>query len=76
MTPGAAQAARAASSFSAHERTVPRRVTLPPSTSTVIRLASISALRRNAFSIFDLSSIGDTRGLTTIRLLTPVTPVR
>src|SRR5258708_32149097 len=44
-TPGAAQASRAASSLSAQERTVPRRVTLPPSTSTATRRASISSRR-------------------------------
>ena len=75
-TPGADQAARAASSFSASERTVPCRVTLPPSTSTVMRLASSSADRLNASSILALSSVGATLGLTVIRLLTPITPVR
>ena len=43
---------------------MPRRVTLPPSTSTVIRLASSSALRLNASSILARSEVGDTRGLT------------
>lgn len=75
-TPGAAQASRSASSFSAQERTLPRRVTLPPSTSTVMRPASPAVLRRNASLILALRSIRDTRGLTMIRLLTPFTPVR
>src|SRR5712664_3155548 len=75
-TPGAAQAARSASLLSAHERTLPRTVTLPPETSTVMRRASISALRLSASSIFILMSVGLTRGLTVIRLLTPFTPTR
>src|SRR6516165_9875496 len=37
-------------------RTLPFRITLPPSVSTVIRDASSSALRCNAFSIFSLTS--------------------
>jgi hypothetical protein len=40
VTPGAAQAAISASSRSAQERTVPLRMTLLPSVSTEIRLAS------------------------------------
>jgi len=40
VTPGADHAARSASSFSAHERTLPRSVTLPPETSTVMRQLS------------------------------------
>ena len=51
-TPGAPQAARAAASRSAHERRLPRRITLPPSTSTVMRRASTSALRLTR--VFDL----------------------
>ena len=45
ITPGAAQATSCAYSFSDQERTFPCRVTFPSSASTVIRLASISALR-------------------------------
>jgi hypothetical protein len=37
VTPGAAQAARSASSRSIQERTVPFSVTMPPSASTTIR---------------------------------------
>jgi hypothetical protein len=44
--------ARSAASLSAHERTVPFRMTLLPCTSTVIRCASVSAVRINA--CFDL----------------------
>ena len=75
-TPGAAQAARSASCFSANERTVPRSVTLRPSTSTVTRLASTAALRLKASSILFLSSVGETRGFTVIRLLMPITPAK
>ena len=63
-TPGADQACRSASSFSAQDRTVPLSVTLPPSTSTVMFLASNSAVRTNASSIFFFSSDGETLGLT------------
>ena len=73
-TPGADQACRAASSFSAQDRTVPLSMTLPPSTSTVMFLASSSAVRTNASSIFFFSSDGETFGLTTIRFVTPLTP--
>ncbi len=66
----------AASSFSARERTVPCSVTLPPSTSTMTRFASSSAVRRNASSIFAFRSFGVTRGLTVMRLLTPTTPLK
>jgi len=45
VTPGADQAARSASCFSAQDRTVPYSLTAPPSASTVIRRASNSALR-------------------------------
>src|SRR5579875_2668875 len=48
----------------------------PPSlVSTVMRLASISALRRNASSIFCLISAGVRRGSTLIALITPLTPL-
>jgi hypothetical protein len=56
LVPGADQAALSASSFSAHERTLPYRLTLLPSTSTLIRRASSSALRRSASSIFVFTS--------------------
>ena len=59
-TPGADQAARSASRRSAHERTVPLKMTSLPMVSTVIRLASISAARRNASSILRLISEGAT----------------
>ena len=75
-TPGADHAARSASSRSNHERTEPRRVTLSPSVSTVMRLASTSALRLSAASIALFTTILLTCGLTSIRLLTPLTPVR
>jgi hypothetical protein len=45
-----------ASSRSAHERTVPLRITLSPSTSVTIRSASVSALRTRASSILRFSS--------------------
>lgn len=51
LTRGAAQVARSASSRSAHDLTVPRRMTSLPLASTVMRLASSSALRRKASSI-------------------------
>src|SRR6266566_6553175 len=75
-TPGADQAACSASSRSAHERTVPLRITLSPSTSVTIRSASVSALRTRASSILRCSSSGEvlTRGLTVMRLVTPRTP--
>jgi hypothetical protein len=53
---------------------VPFRMTLPPSTSTVIRWASLSAVRTSASSIFFLSSDGAKRVLIVIRLFTPLTP--
>src|SRR5213076_1092010 len=56
------------------ERTVPRSTTSPPLASTVMRLASISALRRNASSILLLISAGATRGFSMIKLLTPLMP--
>ena len=46
--PGAAQAARSASCRSAHARTLPRKITVSPRVSTVIRRASSSALRFRA----------------------------
>ena len=49
-----------AAAFSASERTVPRRMTLPPSTSTLMRRASSLALRRKASSILAFSSVGAT----------------
>ncbi len=64
VTPGADHAARSASAFSAQERTVPFKITLLPCTSTVIRCASVWALRTSACSIFSLSSDGVRRGLT------------
>src|SRR5262249_6990912 len=45
-TPGADQAARSASCRAAHERTLPRRMTLLPCSSTLTRRASTWALRR------------------------------
>jgi len=50
-TPGALQAARSASSRSKYEWTSRGVITLSPSTSTLIRLASNSALRFSADSI-------------------------
>src|SRR5262245_58447757 len=44
----AAQAARSASCRSAHERTLPRKITVSPRVSTRIRCASSSALRFSA----------------------------
>src|ERR1700731_2111184 len=75
-TPGADHAARSASSLSNHERTFPFKITLFPSVSTVIRFASVSTERSNACSIFCFSSVGVARGLTTIKLVTPLTPDR
>jgi hypothetical protein len=45
FTPGADQATCSASCRSTQDRTVPFNVTLSPSTSTVIRSASVSAFR-------------------------------
>ena len=50
-------------------------VTLLPSTSTVIRSASVLTLRINACSIFSFTSDGLRRGLTVIRLVTPFTRI-
>src|SRR6185295_4775805 len=44
VTPGACHAAISASSLSANERTVPRRITLLPTTSAVIFSASMTAV--------------------------------
>src|SRR6185436_20688535 len=52
VTPGACHAATSASSLSANERTVPRRITVPPTTSAVIFSASMAALRRKTSLIF------------------------
>ena len=60
--------------FAAQERTVPVSVTLLPSTSTLMFLASSSAVRTNASSIFFFKSDGARRGLTTIKFVTPLTP--
>src|SRR5213593_421161 len=76
VTPGANHAVRSASSRSAQDRTIPFKITLLPCTSTVIRWASVSALRISACSIFCWSADGVTRGLTRIRFVTPLTPVR
>jgi hypothetical protein len=73
-TPGAAQASRAASSFSAQDPT-PRRITLPPSTSTPIRRAFSSALRSSACSIFNRIAAMKPRDLSVIRLMTPATAI-
>src|ERR1700693_4421860 len=59
-TPGADHAARSASFFSAHERTLPISLTVEPCVSTVMRRASTSALRRRASSILLLISVGET----------------
>lgn len=70
-----AQAARTASSRSAHEWIVRRSVTLPPSAvSTVMRCASVSALRLSASVMCCFTSIDLFEGETAIRLLTPLTP--
>jgi hypothetical protein len=74
VTPGIVQATRSASCRSAQDRTAPERMTSPPRVSTVMRLASISALRRNASSIFRWISVGATFDLSAIRLVTPLTP--
>src|SRR3982075_679952 len=76
VTPGADHAARSASSLSAQERTAPFKMTWLPWVSTVILFASVSTLRTSAFSISALISEGFTRGLTVIKLTTPLTPDR
>ena len=75
VVPGADQAARSASSLSAHERTLPYNFIMLPSTTTLIRRASSSALRRSATSISLFTSCGVTFGLISILLVTPVTPL-
>jgi hypothetical protein len=62
--------------LSAQARTAPFRMTLLPCTSTVIRCASVCALRNSACSIFALSSEGVKCGFTVIGFVTPLTPVR
>ena len=76
VTPGAAQAARPASSRSVHERTVPVSVTAPPSAVTATFLASTSALRLSAASMAAATSAGFTRGWTVTAFVTPLTPSR
>ena len=71
VTPGAAQAARSASCRSAHECTLPLRITFPSCALTWTRLASISALRLKAASILSWTSVVLTRGLTMMLLITP-----
>src|SRR5260221_3798864 len=51
-------------------------MTLLPCTSTVIFLASVSALRMSARSICCFRWVGDTGGLIVMRLVTPLTPER
>src|SRR5258705_10068062 len=68
VTPGADQATRSASSRSAHDRTVPFRITLLPWTSFWIRSASVAALRPCASATFFRSPGGVTRGCTPMRL--------
>jgi hypothetical protein len=76
VVPGADQAARSASSLSAHELTLPYNFTVLPSTSTLIRRASSSALRRSASSILlFIYSFEVIFGLTSMLLVTPVTPL-
>src|SRR5258706_3468685 len=75
VIPRADQAARSASAASAHERTVPFRMTLLPSTSTLILLMS-EAARRNACSILCWISAGATRALILIELIRPLTPIK
>lgn len=58
VTPGAAQAARSASSRSLSERTVPVSTTTPSWLSTLTRCASTTALRLKALSILALRSKG------------------
>src|SRR5260221_8854659 len=64
-----------ASCRSAQERTVPLRIASPPLASTVTRLASISTLRRNAFSISCCISAAATWGCRRIKLLMPLIPL-
>src|SRR5258708_1355054 len=74
LAPGALQATLSACSRSAHDRTVPLKMILLPFASTVMRLASISAARRNPSSILRLISIAGTRGPTSMQLMTPCIP--
>ena len=55
---------------------MPVRMTLLPSTSTLIRSASVRGVRTSASSIFCFSSDGEAWGFTLIRFTTPLTPVR
>src|SRR6202021_224955 len=73
LVAGADHAACSASSLSAHERTLPYNFTMLPSTTTLIRRASSSALRRSASSISPFTSCGETFGLISIFFVTPVT---
>src|SRR4030095_14799958 len=52
LTPATPQAALSARFISAHDRTLPDKVTVPPLASTLMRLGSLYALRRNAFLVF------------------------
>ena len=64
VTPGADQAARSASRRSAHDRTLPVRITLLPWVVTWICSAFVSAVRTSASSIFLVELLGrrpDTR---------------
>lgn len=74
LTPGAAHAACVASCRSAHECTFPDRTTLPSSAATLIRRASISALRLRAASILDWTSLTLTCDRTAMLFVTPMTP--
>ena len=62
-TPGARQTVRSASSARPTSLTMPERMIFPPFTLTVMRLASISALRKNALSISCLRLLGSDSGL-------------
>jgi hypothetical protein len=75
VIPGADHAARSAASLSAHDRTLPCNLTVPPFTSTLIRRASSSALRRSALSILCFTSSEVPLGLTSMLLVMPVTPL-
>ena len=71
---GARHAARSASRRSAQDRTVPVRVTCPPSAVTFTRSASTSAMRLSAASILALISERATRDFSATRLEMPLTP--
>jgi len=62
--------------FSAQTEPIPFRMTLVAVDLDRDALGVGFALRTNARSIFCLSSVASRAGLTTIRLLTPVTPVK